>query len=202
MKMTKTCAYCDNSAIYRDRTDGCWLCLSHARLEITGPRGKSPRPPVTIRPVTEMDRPYLIELVNYFWNEMEIECFDRTYQAADIPAYVACDEREIVGVASYARHEDAINLVALHVAPQWQGRGVANSLLGALIDAACREDGVNQIVVATSNDNLLALGFYQRLGFVITNILPGRVVEQHGGVELVGFAGIPVRDEIQLALQL
>ncbi len=202
MSLTKTCAYCDNSAIYRDRTAGCWLCLPHARLEITGPRGKIPRPPVTIRPATETDQAHLIELTRYFWNETEIECFGLIYQITDVLAYVACDACEIVGVANYARQGNAINLVALHVAPQWQGRGVASLLLCTLIDAARRESGVEQIVVATSNDNLLALGFYQRLGFVITNILPGRVAEQHGGVEQIGFAGIPVRDEIQLALQL
>jgi len=157
---------------------------------------------VTIRPATEIDQARLLELANYFWHETEIECFDHVYQVAEIPAYVACDEHEIVGVASYARQGDAINIVALHVAPRWQGRGVASVLLCTLIDTARREDDVKQIVVATSNDNLLALGFYQRFGFVITGILPGRVLEQHGGVEMIGFAGIPVRDEIQLALRL
>jgi hypothetical protein len=51
--------------------------------------------------------------------------------------------------------------------------------------------------VTTTNDNLPALYFYQRRGYRITGLVPGSVLAHTGG-ELVGFAGIPVRDEVQL----
>jgi len=54
-----------------------------------------------------------------------------------------------------------------------------------------------RLVVSTTNDDLLALYLYQRFGFRVTEVLPGRLVEHHGGEES-GFAGIPVRDEIRL----
>jgi ribosomal protein S18 acetylase RimI-like enzyme len=64
-----------------------------------------------------------------------------------------------------------------------------------------RAEGAERLIVATTNDDLPALGLYQRLGFTITQVLVGKLLEHHGGVEL-GFAGIPVRDEIQLELRL
>ena len=195
-----TCTYCDTNATYRDRSSGARLCPTHSRLEVTGPRGKAPRPPLTIHPATPADRTRIAELADHVWGEVQVESFGHSYQVDMLPAYVACDEDEIVGVVSYAREGDATNLVTLIVLPQWQGRGVAHRLIEIVIEMT-RTEGVERIILSTTNDNLPTLELYQRLGFVITQVLVGRMLERHGGVEL-GFAGIPVRDEIQMELRL
>ena len=195
-----SCAYCDANALYRDRESGVCLCPIHARLEVVGPRGEAPRPPLTIRPATPTDRTHIAELADYFWGKVQIESFGRSYQVDVLPAYVVCDGDEIVGVASYAREGDATNLVMLNVLPLWQGRGAARGLIVA-VTKMMRAEGAKRIIVTTTNDDLPALGLYQRLGFVVTGVLVGRLLEQHGGVEL-GFDGIPVRDEIQMELRL
>jgi ribosomal protein S18 acetylase RimI-like enzyme len=195
-----SCAYCDANALYRDRESGVFLCSAHARLEVTGLRGEAPRPPLTIRPATSADRPRIAKLADYFWGEIQVESFGRSYRVDALPAYVACDGDEIVGVASYAREGDATNLVMLNVLPRWQGRGAARGLIAA-VTKMTRAEGAERVIVATTNDGLPALGLYQRLGFVITGVLVGRMLEHHGGVE-PGFGGIPVRDEIQMELRL
>ncbi|HUV88246.1 MAG TPA: GNAT family N-acetyltransferase [Anaerolineae bacterium] len=196
----KSCTYCGAGAIYHDRQTGAYLCLAHARLEVTGPRGKAPRPPLTIRPATPADRSRISELAHYFWGEVEVECFGHSYRVDALPAYLACDVDEIVGLASYAREGDAVNLVMLNVLLRWQGRGVGRELVAAVNELA-RAEGAKRVIVATSNDDLLALGFYQQLGFTITEVLVGKLVEHHGAIE-AGLAGIPVRDEIHLELRL
>lgn len=195
-----TCAHCDANAIYRDCNSGTYLCPVHAWLGVTGPRGKAPRPPLTIRPATPEDRPRITELAHHFWGKLEVERFGRSYQVDMLLAYVACDGENIVGAASYAWHENMVNLVTLTVLPRWQGLGVARALIEAVIQEA-RDAGATRVIAATTNDDLPSLGLYQRLGFTLTGILAGRVLEQHGGVEL-GFDGIPVRDEIQMELRL
>jgi ribosomal protein S18 acetylase RimI-like enzyme len=167
---------------------------------VTGPRGAAPRPPLTIRPSTPADRPRITELARHFWGELRVKSFGRSYQVDALPAYVACDEDEIVGIASYAREGDATNLVMLCVLPRWQGRGAARNLIAAIVNLT-RAENASRVIVSTSNDDLPALGLYQRLRFTITGILVGKILEHHGGVEH-GFAGIPVRDEIQLELRL
>ena len=196
------CTYCDADAVYHDRRSNGYLCLAHARLEVTGPRGTAPRPPLTIRPATPADRPRIAEIAETFWGEVEVECFDHSYKVDTLLAYVACDGDEIVGVASYALEEEgnAVNLVMLNVLPRWQGRGAARELILAVADLA-RAEGMERVIVATTNDDLPALELYQRLGFTITQVLVGKLIEHHGGVE-PGFAGIPVRDEVRLELQL
>ncbi len=197
-----TCAYCDANAVYRDRESGIYLCPVHARLEVTGPRGEAPRPPLTIRPATPADRPRIAELADYFWSEVEVEVesFGHSYQVRALPAYVACDGDEVVGIASYAREGDATNLVMLNVLPRWQGRGAARELIAA-VTKMTHAEGAGRVIVVTTNDDLPALGLYQRLGFAITRVLVGRLLEHHGGAE-PGFASIPVRDEIQMELRL
>jgi ribosomal protein S18 acetylase RimI-like enzyme len=193
--MNNPCAYCDTPAIYRDRESGDYLCLAHARLEVIGPREPGTTSSLTFRPAIPADQARIAELAYYFWDEVEVECFGQSYQVDMLPAYVACDGDEIVGVASYACEGDTVNLVMLNVLPQWHGQGAARELIAAVTEGAAR------IIVATTNDDLPALGLYQRLGFTITRVLVGKVLEHHGGVEL-GFAGIPVRDEIQMELRL
>ena len=194
------CGYCEKRALYRVRERERYLCLAHARLEVTGPREEEKRQPLLVRAATTADMPRLLELANYFWGEDEVECFGRTYPIAALPAYVVCDGNEIVGIASFTKEGRTAILVMLHVLPKSQGRGAARTLVSAMTDKLCAE-GVDRVLVATMNDNLPALAFYQRLGFVITGVKVGTVLEHHGGV-ISGFAGIPIRDEIQLELQI
>ena len=196
------CSYCDANAVYYECNGNGHglLCLAHARLDVSAPRRPAPRPPLTLRPATPADRPGIAQLAEYFWGEVDVDCFDRSYRVDELPAYVACDGDEIVGVASYAHEADAVNLVMLNVMPRWQRRGVGRALIAAVTGVA-RAEEVGRIIVATTNDDLPALGLYQRLGFVITEVLVGELVEHHGGVE-PGFSGIPVRDEIRLELHL
>jgi ribosomal protein S18 acetylase RimI-like enzyme len=95
---------------------------------------------------------------------------------------------------------NAIILVMLNVLPDYQGRGGGRSLLDAVREEA-KGRGLARILVATTNDDLPALALYQRYGFRITELVTGRVAEEHG-VDLAGFAGIPVRDEVRLEFEL
>ena len=108
-----------------------------------------------------------------------------------------------MGLLSYAveRDWDALNIVALNILPGYQGRGGAGGLI-ALLEKRARELGIGRLIVATSNDNVLALHLYQRLGFKISGVHVGAIEPDSAGDHFVGLGGIPVRDEIQLEKQL
>ena len=127
-----------------------------------------------------------------------VENLDRAYDVLNLPAFVALAGEEVAGFLSCSVEGDRMNLVMLNVVPEHQGRGLAKALLAAAV-AEAGKLGLNKLVVATSNDDLPALDCYQRAGFVITEVVPGLLVEHHCRVE-EGFAGIPVRDEIRLEL--
>ena len=73
--------------------------------------------------------------------------------------------------------------------------------MGAFAQGMSEVDGAERLIIATTNDDLPALGLYQRIGFTITGIRVRRLLEHHGGVAL-GFDNIPVRDEIQMEMRL
>jgi len=81
------------------------------------------------------------------------------------------------------------------------------STRNALVDALRREVAdCERIWLVTTNDNLEALRFYQRRGFVLSALRPGAVDEARRGlkpqISAVGEFGIPIRDELELELRL
>jgi hypothetical protein len=58
------------------------------------------------------------------------------------------------------------------------------------------------MIVTITNDNIPALYFYQRRGYRLSAILRDSVAAHTRDRETVGFAGIPVLDEIQLVKYL
>ncbi|PYQ69041.1 MAG: hypothetical protein DMG04_29785 [Acidobacteria bacterium] len=82
----------------------------------------------------------------------------------------------------------------------WQRSGVGGHLL-AEAELLARRLNLKRLVVATTNDNLPALYFYQRRGYRLTDLVPNSVIE-HTQQKVAGFAGIGVRDEIRLEKKL
>lgn len=204
--MATTCAFCGERPQYQDRRTGQFVCLEHARFEVVAASESSLTHPLSIRTAVTTDSQRHGETIGaqiealalYFWNETDVDCFDRRYDVLACPALVAYDGDRIVGWASYAIEPDwdALVLVMLNVLPAYQGQGAGRGLLTALRDEAARR-GLGRVLVVTSNDDLPALAIYQLYGFRITRVIPGQIARHHGG-ELPGFAGIPVRDEIRL----
>jgi ribosomal protein S18 acetylase RimI-like enzyme len=192
------CKFCDRPAWYRCARSGVSLCPVHARLAVVASPPGRKAPAFEVRASIEEDYPRLKEMTLDFWGETQMECFDGEYDVSHLPAFIASAGDRTAGFLSYAVEEDALNIVVLNVLPEYQGAGVGRELVETLVEEA-RRRGLSRLIVATSNDNLPALEFYQRLGFVIEKVLPGRILELHGGDE-AGFAGIPVRDEVRLQL--
>ena len=85
------------------------------------------------------------------------------------------------------------------------GRGGASTVLAAIADTA-RAAGCRRLWLITTNDNLHALGFYQRRGLALAVLHRDAVTEARRTLKpeipLIGDNGIPIRDEIELELLL
>jgi GNAT superfamily N-acetyltransferase len=194
------CHYDDLIAYYRCAQTGEYVCLGHARLDVVSVATRAKLKPLPVRAAEPNDRHSIADLARMYWGELEVECFGSIYDVASLPAFLAYSEDDVAGVLSYAVEGDHLTIVMLNVHPEFQGRRTARSLLAAA-EAEARRQGLARLVVATSNDDLPALYVYQRWGFVITEVVPGAILAHHGREEL-GFAAIPVRDEIRLELPL
>jgi GNAT superfamily N-acetyltransferase len=83
-----------------------------------------------------------------------------------------------------------------------EGRGIGSLLIDEVILEA-RNRNCRRLFLITTNDNLNALGFYQRRGFELSAIYRGAVNETRKSkpsIPLIGENNIPLRDEIELEL--
>jgi RimJ/RimL family protein N-acetyltransferase len=74
----------------------------------------------------------------------------------------------------------------------------------AVVEEA-RNQNCRRVFLITTNDNLKALGFYQKRGFELVAVHRGAVNVSRKikpGIPLVGCNEIPLRDEIELEMVL
>jgi DNA-3-methyladenine glycosylase I len=82
--------------------------------------------------------------------------------------------------------------------------GIGSALIQAVRDTAASA-GCKRLWLVTTNDNMAALRFYQKRGFVLVAVHRNALDESRRlkpEIPLVGIDGIPLRDEIELELSL
>jgi GNAT superfamily N-acetyltransferase len=117
--------------------------------------------------------------------------------------FVAERGRTAAGLLTYRLDLDAAELSSIVATPRLAGSGSA--LLAALVEAV-RSARLDWIWVVTTNDNVDALRFYQRRGFRIGEVRVGAVDRARKALKpsiaRLGEHGIPLRDEIELVLDV
>ena len=117
-----------------------------------------------------------------------------------LPGLVAEREGVQVGLLTYRPAHGGAELEAIVSGERHAGVGTA------LVEAVRRKlAGQGRLWLVMTNDNLDALRFYQRRGFVLVALRPGAVAlgrELKSSIPAVGAFGIPVRDELELELPL
>jgi GNAT superfamily N-acetyltransferase len=131
----------------------------------------------------------------------------RAWPLADCGCLIAGDGGpnaigDFAGLLAFSREEAPIaEVVALNAFPP--GQGVGTALLAAL--HAHLGPGITQLRLGTTNDNLDALRFYQRRGWRLAALRPGAVDLARAAkpsIPLTGDYGLPIRDELDLVLDL
>lgn len=157
-----------------------------------------------VRELHDDERAWLRATLSELWSGDVVVGRGRRWAHGEQPALVAVDASgERVGVATYAVEGDTAELVTLNALRP--GTGAGRRLVEA-VAAVARAAGAVRLRVMTTNDNLAALRLYQRAGFRLAELRPGAVDEARRalkpGIPLTGNDGIPIRDEIDLVLDL
>ncbi len=133
------------------------------------------------------------------WAGDEIIAHGEVFRPDQMEGFVA---GEWSGLVTYCLRDKECEIVSLDSLQE--GRGIGSALIQAVIHEA-RAHGCTRLVLTTTNDNLGALGFYQKLGFALLKVLPGAVTESRKvkpRIPMIGAHGTPLRDEIVLEMQL
>ena len=87
-----------------------------------------------------------------------------------LPGFIAERDDRTIGLATFRLENDECEIA--FIATLERHAGVGTALLNALLPAVSQCD---RIWLVTTNDNLDALRFYQRRGFVLSALRPGAV---------------------------
>ncbi len=144
--------------------------------------------------------------VGGFWKEHwggdSVVVHGDEFRPEDVEGFIALDQGQWVGLVTYAIRGDGCEIVTLDSLRA--GCGIGSRLIEQ-VAAEARRAGCERICLTTTNDNLHALGFYQKRGFVLSKLRPGAVDRSRKvkpSIPLTGMHGIPLRDEIELEMKL
>lgn len=152
--------------------------------------------------MSDADRTEVAAFIEKHWGSTVIMSRGRAYYPHQEEAFIERRDGRIVGLVTFRADGDGLEVLTLN--STLEGQRIGSALMLAVIDET-RRRGCNRLWLTTTNDNLRAIGFYQRLGFRITAVHVGAVDEARRlkpQIPLVGRDGIEIHDELVLELQL
>lgn len=157
---------------------------------------------IDVRPRSPEDDAWIADITLERWGADSVVAHGTIYRPATLPGFVAAVGEERVGLLTYTIQADACEVVTID--SLCEGIGVGTALIEA-VTAAARDAGCRRVWLITTNDNLTALGFYQKRGFHLVAVHRNAVDTSRQlkpEIPQAGQRGIPIRDEIELEMAL
>jgi ribosomal protein S18 acetylase RimI-like enzyme len=157
---------------------------------------------ISLRRLNKADLPRLRQVWKENWGDEFMVEHGVIYHPDTLDGFIALDGHEWVGEITYNFSKDGCEIVTLD--SNREGQGLGTKLIDAVVEEA-RKQHCKRVFLITTNDNLNALGFYQKRGFEMVKIYRGAVNESRKikpSIPLIGMNNIPLRDEIELEIIL
>ncbi len=157
---------------------------------------------ISFRPIMPEDRDWIAKLLTEHWGSPIIISRGKIHDACELHGFVALSDNERVGLVTFRIDGKDCELVTLDSLKE--NFGIGTNLIDAVMCDALKA-GCSRLWLITTNDNLHALGFYQKRGFHFAAIYPNALDESRKikpTIPEFGMHGIPLRDEIELEIQL
>jgi ribosomal protein S18 acetylase RimI-like enzyme len=157
---------------------------------------------IELRQLTPEDLPRLRQFWKENWGDEFVIAHGAVYHPEGLDGFIALEDDEWVGEATYAFSGTDCEIVSLDSLRE--GQGIGTKLIDA-VRAEAQKQNCRRLFLITTNDNLNALGFYQKRGFELVRIHRGAVNESRKikpGIPQIGMNNIPLRDEIELEILL
>jgi ribosomal protein S18 acetylase RimI-like enzyme len=126
----------------------------------------------------------------------------RTYlRCGELYAFYADQVEQAAGLVLAIDQREAVELKAVAVRPDVQGRGVGLRMLRAVLDDL-RSRGVRRVVVGTANAGIGQLAYYQKAGFRLLRIERDFFSSARGYPSHMEDNGIRLRDMVWMDQEL
>ncbi len=156
----------------------------------------------TILEIEEKDREWIRAIMAGTWGSSIIISRGKKHLADRYPGFIAKRNNRNCGFAVYEIIEGQCELVAMR--SLMEGEGIGTLLLKAVEEKALQKR-CRRLWLVTTNDNIPALEFYGKRGFRQVAVHKDAVTgyrKLKPEIPLYGHGGIPIRDEIELEIDL
>jgi DNA-3-methyladenine glycosylase I len=166
----------------------------------------------TIRPLERSDREWVAHFLDERWGTTQIVSRGKAVYGHLLPGFMA----ERLGgeveeaVAEEDRQAENIGLITVHIGEREceittldsldESMGVGSALVET-VESWAQEAGIKRLWLVTTNDNLEALKFWQKRGYVLVSVHRNAIADARRikpQIPITGLNGITIRDEIEL----
>ncbi|MGZ3608567.1 MAG: GNAT family N-acetyltransferase [Ktedonobacteraceae bacterium] len=157
---------------------------------------------ITIIPINADDHGWVAQLMHDHYGSDKVVSRGVIHYPQNLPGFVALYKGEKVGLVTYTMVGRSCEIVTLDSTLPSSGVGTA------LIDAVREvdtESGCKRLWLITTNDNINALRFYQKRGFVLVAVHRNALElsrKLKPEIPMIGNDGIPLHYEVELEMIL
>ena len=157
---------------------------------------------IDIQEIQEEDGKWVRDFIQEKWGAKIVVSRGVVHYPDALPGYLAVVDGAKQGLVAYHIDGDECEIVTLDSVNEC--RGIGTALIVAVRKVAFRA-GCKRVWLITTNDNVKAIRFYQKRGFVLVAVHRNAIDESRKlkpKIPRFGIDGIPIRDEIEMELIL
>ena len=155
-----------------------------------------------VRPIQATDRDWVESFIKSHWGSGIVVARGRVIRPGELDGFAVFKGKRPVGLLTFRTDGSECEIVTIDSI--LERKGIGTSLIDAVRKKA-KAKGCKRLWLITTNDNLSALGFYQKKGFRLVAVYPDAIEPSRKlkpQIAMKAANGIPIRDELELELDL
>jgi GNAT superfamily N-acetyltransferase len=136
------------------------------------------------------------------WGTEFILAKGKKYYCDDMQGLVAEGDFSVLGICLYVINDDELDL--LFIESFEENKGIGSTIIKE-IESIAIEQQLKRIWLVTTNDNINAIQFYLKRGFIYKRIKRNSIEEYRKikpEIPMIGYNGIPIMDELEFEKDL
>lgn len=155
-----------------------------------------------IKKIKNDDIKWIKEFFREHWGGDFIVSRGKIHRPEELKGFIAEADNKKLGLITFKIIGKELEIISLN--SFLQGKGIGTRLVKKVINLA-KDEKLKRVWVVTTNDNLNALRFYQKINFHLKKIYPNAMDftrKLKPKIPKIGKNGIPIKDEIELEIRL
>lgn len=136
------------------------------------------------------------------WEATDIIIRGKVIDGTKLDGFVAIDNNKIIGLITFIIEKEECEICSLN--SFIENKGIGTNLINKVKEYA-KQKNCTRLKLITTNDNIRGLEFYQRRGFVFSNIYKNAIENSRKikpQIPIFADNGLPIRDEIEFEMIL